>query len=62
MWKGQLVVRPWARGVNGQTDWQILKIFLPGFWIQSEISRGFQIMRIADSSSFWDQILEFACI
>ena len=41
------------RGVNRRTDRQILKIFLPGFRIQSEILMGFRILqlqRIADSS------------
>ena len=45
-------------------DWRILKIFLPGFWIQSEILTGFRILQlqqITDSSFFWARILDFAC-
>ena len=42
--------------MNRRTDRRILKIFLPGFWIQSEILTDFRILqlqRIADSSIFW---------
>ena len=52
------------RGVNRQTDRQILKIFLPGFWIQREILTNFRILQlqwIADSSTFWARILDFVC-
>ena len=45
-------------------DWRILKIFLPGFWIHSEILMGFRILQlqqIADSSFFWARILDFVC-
>ena len=52
----------WSRrGVNRQTDQRILKIFLPGFRIQSEILTDFRILRlwwIADSSIFWARILD----
>ena len=47
------------KGVNRRTDRRILKIFLPGFRIQSEILTDFRILqlqRIEDSS-----ILDFAC-
>ena len=50
--------------MNRQTDQRILKIFLPGFRIQSEILTGFripQLKRIADSSIFCARILDFAC-
>ena len=50
--------------MNRQTDRRILKIFLPGFRIQSEILTGFripQLERIADSSIFCARILDFAC-
>ena len=45
-------------------DRRILKIFLPGFRIQSKILTDFPIMqlqRIADSSTFWARILDLAC-
>ena len=51
-------------GVNGRTDRLILKIFLPGFWIQSEILTDFRILqfqRIADSSIPYARILDLAC-
>ena len=41
-----------------------LKIFLSGFWIQSEILTDFwilQLQQIADSSTFWAWILDFTC-
>ena len=41
--------------MNRPMDRRILKIFLPGFWIQSEILTDFWILqsqRIADSSIF----------
>ena len=44
-----------SRGVNRQTDRWILKIILPGFWIQSKILTDFRILqlqRIVDSSIF----------
>ena len=50
--------------VNRRTDRRILKIFLPGFLIQSEILTGFRILqlqRIADSSIFGARILDFPC-
>ena len=50
--------------MNRRTDRRILKIFLPGFRIQSEILTGFRILqlqRIADSSFCWARILDFAC-
>ena len=53
-----------GRGVNRRTDWRILKIFLPGFRIQSNILTDFWIMQlqqIADSSIFCPGILDFAC-
>ena len=43
-------------GVNWWTDRRILKIFLPGFQIQSEILTDFGILQlqwIMDSSIFW---------
>ena len=49
--------------VNTPMDQWILKIFLPGFRIQSKILTDFQIQQlqqIADSSSFWVGILDFA--
>ena len=52
------------RGVNRRTDRRILKIFLPGFRIQSEILTDFRILqlqRIAYSSIFGARILDFAC-
>ena len=55
------VARPFLREVNRPTDLQILKIFLPGFRIQSKILTDFQIQQlqqIADSSSFWARILD----
>ena len=45
-------------------DRRILKIFLTGFRIQSEILTDFRILqlqRIVDSSIFWARILDFAC-
>ena len=45
-------------------DRRILKIFLPGFRIQSEISADFPILklqRVADSSTFWARILDLTC-
>ena len=46
--------------MNRRTDRRILKIFLPGFWIQSKIltdARILQLQRIADSfifgTGFW---------
>ena len=50
--------------MNRRTDRRILKIFLPGFRIQSEILTDFRILqlqRIADSSIFWVRILDFSC-
>ena len=51
--------------MNRRTDRRILKIFLPGFRIQSEILTDFRILQLqqnADSSIFfWAQILDFAC-
>ena len=47
---------PSLKGVNRRTDRRILKIFLPGFRIQSDILTDFRILqlqRIADSSVFW---------
>ena len=44
-------------------DRQILKIFLPGFQIQSEILTYFRILqlqRIVNSTIFWARILDFA--
>ena len=52
------------RGVNGRTDRLISKIFLPGFWIQSEILTDFRILqfqRIADSSIPYARILDLEC-
>ena len=52
------------RGVKRQTDQRILRIFLPGFRIQTEILADFRILRlrqIADSSIFWARILDFTC-
>ena len=45
-------------------DRQILKIFLPGFRIQSEILTDFRILqlqRIVNSTIFGARILDFAC-
>ena len=50
--------------MNRGTDRRILKMFLPGFRIQSEILTDFRILqlqRIADSSIVGARILEFAC-
>ena len=50
--------------MNRRTDQRILKIFLPGFRIQSETLTDFRILqlqRIADSSIFGARILDFAC-
>ena len=47
--------------MNGSADFENI---LPGFWSQSEILMGFQILQlqqIADSSFFWARILDFAC-
>ena len=52
------------RGVNRRTDRRILKIFLPGFRIQSEMLTDFWILQLqwnAASSIFWARILDFAC-
>ena len=52
------------RGVNKRTDRRILKIFLPGFRIQSEMLTDFWILQLqwnAVSSIFWAWILDFAC-
>ena len=57
------VACPFLREVNRPTDLKILKIFLPGFQIQSKVLTDFQIQQlqqIVDSSSFWAQILDFA--
>ena len=57
------VAWPFLREVNRPTDLWILKIFLPGFRIQSKILTDFQIQQlqqITDSSSFWARILDFA--
>ena len=50
--------------MNRGTDRRILKMFLPGFRIQSEILTDFRILqlqRIADSSIVGARILEIAC-
>ena len=50
-------------GRNKRMDRPILKIFLPGFRIQSEILTDFRILqlqRMEDSSIFWARILDFA--
>ena len=50
--------------MNRRTDGRILKIFLPGFRIQSEILTDFQILQlqwIADSSIFGARISDFMC-
>ena len=50
--------------MNRRTDQRILKIFLPGFRIQSKILTDFRILQlqpIVDSSIFWVRILDFAC-
>ena len=60
----QVLDGPSWRGVNRRMDRRILKIFLPEFRIQSEILTDFWILQlqwIANSSIFWDQILDFAC-
>ena len=47
-----------------QIGGNFLKIFLSGFWIQSEILTDFwilQLQQIADSSTFWAWILDFTC-
>ena len=52
------------KGVNRRTDRRILKIFLAGFRIQSDILTDFRILqlqRIAVSSIFWARILDFTC-
>ena len=52
------------RRVNRRTDRRILKIFLPGCRIQSEILTNFRILQlqgIADSCIFWARILDLAC-
>ena len=57
------VACPFLREVNRPTDLKILKIFLPGFQIQSKVLTDFQIQQlqqIVDSSSFWARILDFA--
>ena len=60
----QVLASPSWREVNRRMDWRILKIFLPGFQIQSEILTDFRILQlqhIANSSIFWARILDFAC-
>ena len=60
----QVLASPSWREVNRQMDRRILKIFLPGFRIQSEILTDFRILQlqwIANSSILWAQILDFAC-
>ena len=60
----QVLASPSWREVNRRMDRQILKIFLPGFRIQSEILTNFRILQlqwIANSSIFWAWILDFAC-
>ena len=60
----QVLASPSWREVNRRMDRQILKIFLPGFRIQSEILTDFRILQlqwIANSSIFWAWILDFAC-
>ena len=50
--------------MNRRTDRWILKIFLHGFRIQSEILTDFRILqlqRIADSTIFWPWFLDFVC-
>ena len=50
--------------MNRRTDRRILKIFLPGFRIQSEILTGFRILQLqrnADSYIFCARILDIAC-
>ena len=50
--------------MNRRTDRRILKKFLPGIQIQSEILTDFRILQlqqIAGSSIFWARILDFAC-
>ena len=57
------VACPFLREVNRPTDLKILKIFLPGFQIQSKVLTDFhiqQLQQIVDSSSFWARILDFA--
>ena len=52
------------REANRRMDRQILKIFLPGFRIQSEILTDFRILQlqwIVNSTIFWARILDFAC-
>ena len=60
----QVLASPSWREVNRRMDRQILKIFLPGFRIESEILTNFRILQlqwIANSSIFWAWILDFAC-
>ena len=60
----QVLASPSWREVNRRMDRQILKIFLPGFRIQSEILTDFRILQlqwIANSSIFCAHILDFAC-
>ena len=65
----QLMLWEWRHlylnmAVNWWTDRRILKIFLPGFRIQSEILTDVgiqQLQWIMDSSIFWARILDFAC-
>ena len=47
-------------GVNRPMDRRILKFFLPGFRIQSEILTYLRILKLV-SSIFWIRILDFAC-
>ena len=57
------VACPFLREVNRPMDRWILKIFLPRFQIRSKILTDFQIQQlqqIADTSSFWARILDFA--
>ena len=60
----QVLASPSWREVNRRMDRQILKIFLPGFQIQSEILTDFRILQlqwIENSSIFCARILDFAC-
>ena len=57
----QVLDGPSWRGANRWMDRQILKIFLPGFRIQSEILTDFRILQLQEFIHFWAQILDFAC-
>ena len=57
----QVLDGPSWRGANRRMDRQILKIFLPGFRIQSEILMDFRILQLQEFIHFWAQILDFAC-